>query len=120
PDVGVDDGLGALDWRLVGCIAFAWAVIFLTLARGLKSSGKVAYFTAMFPYVVLITFLIKGATLKGAGEGIKYFITPQWEKLAEPEVWYQAITQCFFSLAVGFGSTTMYASFNRFDHPIYR
>jgi solute carrier family 6 amino acid transporter-like protein 5/7/9/14 len=86
--VGMDDGLGPLDWRLVGCIGLAWAVIFLTLARGLKSSGKVAYFTALFPYVVLITFLVKGLTLDGALKGITYFVKPQWHRLAEPDVSY--------------------------------
>lgn len=36
------------------------------------------------------------------------------------QVWYAAITQCFFSLAVCFGNLIMYASFNRFDHNVYR
>lgn len=35
-------------------------------------------------------------------------------------MWYAAITQCFFSLAVCFGNLIMYASFNKFDHNIYR
>lgn len=30
------------------------------------------------------------------------------------------MTQCFFSLAVGFGNLIMYSSFNKFDHNIYR
>lgn len=36
------------------------------------------------------------------------------------QVWYAAITQCFFSLAVCFGNLIMYSSFNRFDHNVYR
>lgn len=35
-------------------------------------------------------------------------------------MWYAAVTQCFFSLAVGFGNIVMYSSFNRFNHNIYR
>jgi solute carrier family 6 amino acid transporter-like protein 5/7/9/14 len=46
----------------------------------------VAYFTALFPYVVLITLLIRGCTLPGAGDGILYFITPVWEKVLTPDV----------------------------------
>jgi solute carrier family 6 amino acid transporter-like protein 5/7/9/14 len=46
----------------------------------------VAYFTALFPYVVLITLLIRGCTLPGAGDGILYFITPDWEKVLTPDV----------------------------------
>lgn len=51
-----------------------------------SSAGKVAYFTALFPYVVLIILLIRGVTLPGAVEGITYFISPKWEKILEPQV----------------------------------
>jgi SNF family Na+-dependent transporter len=40
----------------------------------------------MFPYVVLIALLIRGATLPGAAEGIQYFFEPQWEELLNPKV----------------------------------
>lgn len=73
-----------------------------------------------------------------------YLIRPKWEKLYDPnvslnqnffsgnqfmeifgdfdhlQVWFAAVTQCFFSLAVCFGNLIMYASFNRFDHNVYR
>jgi solute carrier family 6 amino acid transporter-like protein 5/7/9/14 len=51
-----------------------------------KSSGKAAYFLALFPYVIMVTLLIRGATLPGAGQGILFFIEPQWEELLNPEV----------------------------------
>lgn len=35
-------------------------------------------------------------------------------------MWYAAVTQCFFSLAVGFGNLIMYSSFNKFGHNVYR
>jgi hypothetical protein len=51
-----------------------------------ESSGKVAYFTALFPYVVLLTLLIRGVTLEGASEGILYFVKPDWPKLLDVNV----------------------------------
>lgn len=47
---------------------------------------QVVYFTATFPYVVLVILLIRGVTLPGAGDGIWYFITPKWEKLTDATV----------------------------------
>ena len=58
----------------------------------MSSSGKVAYFTAIFPYVVMLALLIRGLTLPGAGKGLLFFFTPQWEKLGSLQVIIITIT----------------------------
>ncbi|PNF16937.1 Sodium-dependent nutrient amino acid transporter 1 [Cryptotermes secundus] len=116
----IEDGVGTPDWRLTLCLLFSWVTIFLVIVRGVKSSGKAAYFLALFPYVVMITLLIRGATLPGAVDGILFFITPQWDKLLDPIVWYSAVTQAFFSLGICFGAIVMYSSYNDFHHNVYR
>ncbi|KAG8224495.1 hypothetical protein J437_LFUL004977 [Ladona fulva] len=116
----IDEGIGWPNWQLVLCLLFSWAFIFITLSKGVASSGKAAYFTAIFPYIVLITLLVRGATLPGAVDGIIYFIKPRWEDLLKPTVWTAAITQCFFSLNVAFGSVIFYSSFNNFRHNYHR
>lgn len=82
----IEDGIGAPDWRLTLCLLFSWISIFVVIVRGVKGSGKAAYFLALFPYVIMITLLIRGATLPGAGQGILFFIEPQWGELLNPEV----------------------------------
>lgn len=47
---------------------------------------QVVYFTALFPYVILIALLINNAQLPGALQGIKFFIVPEWEMLLSLEV----------------------------------
>ncbi|XP_043500880.1 sodium-dependent nutrient amino acid transporter 1-like [Polistes fuscatus] len=116
----IDNGLGLPDWKLTLCLFVAWCSIFAVLARGVKSQGKAAYFLAIFPYVIMIALLIRAVTLEGASNGIIFFIQPKWDKLFDPNVWYAAVTQCFFSLSVCFGGVVMYSSYNDFRHNIYR
>lgn len=82
----IDDEIGIPEWRLTFCLPFAWIVIALILMKGVASSGKAAYFTSLFPYVVLIILLIRGVRLEGAGEGILYLIKPDFARLADPKV----------------------------------
>lgn len=108
-------GIGMPDTDLGICLGICWLILYFTLKNGVSSSGKVAYFTAIFPYTVLIAFLIRGLTLPGSFQGIAFFFTPQWEKLLEPGVWYAAVTQSFFSLSIGFGTLITYSSYNSFN-----
>ena len=64
------------NWGMVACLLAAWFVIFICIRKGIKSSGKVVYVTATLPYVILIVLFVRGVTLEGAGEGLKYYLTP--------------------------------------------
>ena len=43
------DNMGGLKGDLVGCLFAAWFIVCLCLIKGVQSSGKVVYFTALFP-----------------------------------------------------------------------
>ena len=47
---------------------------------------QVVYFTAIAPYFVLTAILIRGVTLPGAAEGIKFYLTPDWSRLSDGQV----------------------------------
>ncbi|KTG34238.1 hypothetical protein cypCar_00009644 [Cyprinus carpio] len=84
------------------------------------SSCVVMYFSSVFPYVVLLCFLIRGVTLDGASEGIKFMFYPRLEIWADVQVWRQAATQVFFALGLGFGSVIAYSSYNPRNNNCHR
>ncbi|CAC5426542.1 SLC6A15S [Mytilus coruscus] len=101
-----------LNWKLVISLLVAWVVVFLCMVKGIKSSGKVVYFTATFPYVVLVIFFFRGITLHGYQSGLEHLFIPEWKKLADPQVWLDAATQIFYSFGLAFGCLIALASYN--------
>ncbi|KAL4636122.1 sodium- and chloride-dependent GABA transporter 1-like [Arapaima gigas] len=111
---------GEMRWELFGLLLLAWIIVYLCIFKGIKSTGKVVYFTATFPYVVLFALLINNVQLPGARDGILYFLMPNWGKLLEVQVWVNAAAQIFNSIGIGFGSMISMASYNKFNNNILR
>lgn len=54
---------------------------------------QVVYFTATAPYLLLTAILIRGVTLPGAADGIKFYLTPDLSRLGDGQV------GCYFNEA---------------------
>ncbi|KAK1150580.1 sodium- and chloride-dependent creatine transporter 1-like [Acipenser oxyrinchus oxyrinchus] len=121
--LNISEGLeypGVMNWEVTLCLLATWVIVYFCVWKGVKSTGKIVYFTATFPYVVLIILLIRGVTLPGAYEGILYYLRPDWSKLTSAQVWIDAGTQIFFSYAIGLGALTALGSYNRFNNDCYK
>ncbi|GCB67228.1 sodium- and chloride-dependent neutral and basic amino acid transporter B(0+)-like [Scyliorhinus torazame] len=116
------DETGEIVWYLALCQLLVWLMVGAALSKGIKSSGKVVYFTATFPYVILTILLIRGLTLEGAYKGIEFYIGSQsdFSKLTDAQVWKDAATQIFFTLSLGSGSSITLSSYNKFHNNCYR
>ncbi|KAM4711107.1 LOW QUALITY PROTEIN: sodium- and chloride-dependent GABA transporter 2-like [Anableps anableps] len=114
------DELGPVSWKLALCLAVVWLVCYFCVWKGVKSTGKVVYLTATFPYVMLFVLLVRGATLPGATQGIIYYLKPNVTRLADPQVWMDAGTQIFFSYGICLGSLTALGSYNKYNNDCYK
>jgi NSS family neurotransmitter:Na+ symporter len=95
---------------LLGLIAI-WFSIFLILYKGVGRIGKVVALTVPLPTLLLIILTIRGLTLPGAIEGVSYYLTPDFSKLGDVNVWLAAYAQVFFSFSLAQGIMITYASF---------
>ncbi|XP_071495813.1 sodium- and chloride-dependent neutral and basic amino acid transporter B(0+)-like [Diadema antillarum] len=108
--------VGGVVWQVTLSNLFVWVIMFVIIAKGIKTSGKVVYFTALFPYVMLTALLIRAVTLDGYYEGIIFYLKPNWTKIASPLPWKDAAQQVFFSAGAGGGSLLTLSSFNNFHN----
>jgi solute carrier family 6 (neurotransmitter transporter, serotonin) member 4 len=112
--------MGPVKPTLALCVFAVFVLVYFSLWKGVKSTGKAVWVTALAPYVVLIVLLFRGISLPGADEGIRYYLTPQWDKLRDKRVWIDAASQIFFSLGPGFGTLLALSSYNKFNNNCYR
>uniref|UniRef100_A0A336L6B9 Transporter n=2 Tax=Culicoides sonorensis TaxID=179676 RepID=A0A336L6B9_CULSO len=121
--LGISSGIeetGSIKVSLALCLLGAWIIVFLCLCKGVKSSGKVVYFTALFPYVVLVMLFVRGVTLPGAKTGIFYFLTPDFNHLKSAQVYGDAAVQVFFALSPSWGGLITLSSYNKFTNNCYK
>ncbi|XP_034560958.1 sodium-dependent neutral amino acid transporter B(0)AT1-like [Notolabrus celidotus] len=103
---------GGMHWPIVVCLVAAWSVICICYIRGISTSGKAVYITAILPYIVLFIFLIRGLTLKGALSGLKHLFTPDIEELTKPTTWLDAGAQVFYAFSLAWGGLISFSSYN--------
>jgi NSS family neurotransmitter:Na+ symporter len=103
--------LGGIRWPIVIGLAVVWVAIYLCLFKGLKALSKIVFYTVIIPWVILVIMVIRGLTLPGALEGLKFYLTPNFAALLNPRVWLAAYTQIFFTLSLAMGTMIVYSSY---------
>ena len=100
-----------ISWPVLIGLAVTWGAIYWIIKRGVLRVGKVVMITVPLPALLTLLILIRGITLPGAVEGLKWYLTPDFSALLSGKTWLQAYAQVFFSLSLGFGILTAYASY---------
>ncbi|XP_046544144.1 sodium- and chloride-dependent glycine transporter 1-like [Haliotis rubra] len=111
---------GSVQGDLLLCNLASWVVVFFCLMKGVKSMGKVVYVTALIPYILLTVLLIRSCMMPGAGEGIVYFLRPDFSRLASVQVWLETLLQGFYSTSVTYGGLITMSSYNNFNNRLLK
>uniref|UniRef100_A0A8D3DGY8 Transporter n=1 Tax=Scophthalmus maximus TaxID=52904 RepID=A0A8D3DGY8_SCOMX len=121
--LGISQGIeevGSLRWELALCLLLAWILCYFCVWKGVRSTGKVVYFTATFPYLMLVVLLARGLTLPGAMDGVAFYLYPDPTRLVDPQVWMDAGAQVLFSFGICQGSLTALGSYNQYNNDCYK
>lgn len=110
---------GIVRWELAACLVTAWVMVYFSIWKSIKSSGKVRYLTATLPFFLIIVVLFRAITLEGAEKGLQFFFKVEWHRLLDSKVWVHAAAQIFNSVGVGFGTMICFASYNKFHNNIF-
>lgn len=113
---GIDD-INGVNFKVVGSLLLLWILAFFALVKGIQSLGKVSYFTAIFPYVMITVLIIRGVTLPGAQKGLEFYIyNVNMAKLTEVQTWIDACSQALFCLGIAQGSLFTLGKHNSFNY----
>jgi len=92
-------------------VIFVWILNVIIVWKGANSIEKAVRFIVPMMWVMMIGLIIRGITLENGTEGIQLLFTPNVEILTNLDVWKGAFSQMFFTLSLGFGIMTAYASY---------
>ncbi len=100
---------------VVGFMILSVAIGFLICSFGLQKGVEKITKTMMLALLAIIVILaIRSVTLSGAGEGLKYYLVPDFARMKEQgigEVIFAALGQAFFTLSIGMGSMAIFGSY---------
>jgi len=104
--------IGGISLHLFLSVAFVWFLTWLICYREVNHGIEKACMIFM-PLLFVLTIILVGwgLTLPGAWEGIKWYLKPDFSKIANWKVWIAAYGQIFFTLTLGFGVMIAYASY---------
>ncbi len=92
---------------LLIAVVLGFGVLSFHLQRGLETVTKYLM-TALF--VLMLVLSIHSATLPGAGEGLRFYLVPDFGKI-DGGVIVAAMNQAFFTLSIGIGSMAIFGSY---------
>ncbi len=93
-----------------------WQALFIIITVSIIAAGVVKgiqrWSTILMPilFALLLILIVRSVTLPGAGEGLAYYLNPDFSKVTGRTL-LAALAQAFFSLSLGMGALITYGSY---------
>ena len=97
-----------------------WMIVAVVLGFGVCSLGlqngveKITKAMMVCLLLLMVALAVRSVTLPGAGEGLKFYLVPDFGRLVEQgvgNVVYAAMGQAFFTLSLGIGAMAIFGSY---------
>lgn len=97
-------------WTILICV-IGFTICWFGIQNGIEKVSKVMMSVLM---VLMIILAVHSVFLKGAGAGIRFYLIPDFRKMAEigiGNVIFGAMSQAFFTLSIGIGAMMIFGSY---------
>ncbi|XP_033746964.1 sodium- and chloride-dependent betaine transporter-like [Pecten maximus] len=119
----ISEGINVLGTISVVFVAYLFLmrlIAAITIVKSVASLGKVLYITALLPVLLVLAIWIRALTLPGASKGLLYFVSADFRRFADPQLWIEASFQTFLTLGPGWGGLMMMGAHNKFRTNVLR
>lgn len=97
-------------WTILICV-IGFTICWFGIQNGIEKVSKVMMSVLM---ILMIILAVHSIFLKGAGAGIRFYLIPDFKKMAEigiGNVIFGAMSQAFFTLSIGIGAMMIFGSY---------
>ncbi len=98
-------------WQPMLFVVGVWVINYVIVHRGAQSIEAATRWIVPLMWIAMIALIVRGVTLPAGEHGVYLLFNPNFSAMKNPEVWKGAFSQMFFTLSLGFGIMTAYASY---------
>ncbi|MCH7547957.1 MAG: sodium-dependent transporter, partial [Candidatus Krumholzibacteriota bacterium] len=105
-------------WSPVIFVIIIWVLNIVITRRGPETIEQATRVFVPLMWIFMAILIVRGVTLENGFQGVMLLFSPDFAVMRNPEVWRGAFSQIFFTLSLGFGVMTAYASYlpKKSDH----
>lgn len=105
-------------WWPVIFVIIIWILNVIICRRGAETIEQATRIFVPLMWGFMLILIIRGLTLPNGFQGVLLLFSPDFTVMKDPSVWKGAFSQIFFTLSLGFGVMTTYASYlpKKSDH----